>query len=65
MAINRTPVKDGEWWHPARKGTHTCCDCGLTHDVENGKDRKGFIRTRWTRNNRMTAAYRRCHKPNF
>lgn len=65
MAIKRTTVKDGKWWYFARNGTHTCCDCGLTHNVTYGKDKRGYFRTKWTRDNRKTAAYRRYHKPNI
>lgn len=61
MTAKRTPIKNGEWFYIARKGHHTCCDCGLTHDVEYGKDRDGHLRSKWTRNNRATAAYRRHH----
>lgn len=63
MTIKRDPIKDGRWWYIARKGTHTCCDCGLTHNVEYGKDREGRLRSKWTRNERSTAAYRRRHHP--
>lgn len=63
MAIKRVSIKDGQRCFVARKGTHTCCDCGLTHVVEYGKDRNGAFRERWTRDNRKTAAYRRYNKP--
>ena len=63
MGIKRDQVIDGRWWYIARVGTHTCCDCGLTHNVTYGKDRDGNLRTKWSRDNRKTAAYRRYNPP--
>jgi hypothetical protein len=56
-------VYDNVWWFWRRgKGTHTCCDCGLVHDVvmQVTKDKK--IKTKWTRNKKLTRNERRKMK---
>lgn len=55
-----SPVQDGEWVQPKRKGYRMrCCDCGLVHTmdfrlVKYGNGRK--IQFRATRDQRATAA---------
>jgi hypothetical protein len=53
-------IFDNKWWFWAKgKGTHTCCDCGAVHDVvmQVTKDKK--IKTKWTRNEKLTRYERR------
>lgn len=33
---------------------HTCCDCGLVHDVQYRRVHRGLVRERWRVNERLT-----------
>ena len=47
--------KDNKWWYWGKgKGTHTCCDCGLVHDVIMQVTKDKMIKTKWTRNEEAT-----------
>lgn len=53
--IQKDPVRDKEWCYWALgKGTHTCCDCGLVHNVVMQVTKDKQIRTKWTRNKKET-----------
>jgi Zn-finger protein len=63
--IPKNEVRDNQWWFWARgKGTHTCCDCGLVHDVVMQVTKHKQIKTKWSRNAKETAAERRKIKRN-
>ena len=48
-------IKDNTWWYWfIGKGTHTCCDCGLVHNVVMKVTDDKQIKTKWTRNKKLT-----------
>jgi len=58
-------IKDNSWWFWKRgKGTHTCCDCGLVHDVVMQVTKNKMIKTKWARNDKKTRSERRKIKNN-
>lgn len=62
MSDDALPVKESGWtaWIPMqRKHSHECCDCSLTHFVEQRVLPDGTIEERWKRDNRATANRRR------
>lgn len=55
----RTPVSDGEWVQPIRRGYQMeCCDCGLVHRM-NFRIRDGRTQFQAFRDGRKSAATRR------
>ena len=58
--IKKTIRQNGEWWYlPRGKGTLTCCDCGLVHDIVIHLTKKGEIKTKWVRNEKETKLERK------
>lgn len=57
--IKQELIQDNEWWLWAKKSTHTCCDCGLVHDVLFKVTKDNKIKTKWSRNENETRNERR------
>lgn len=52
-------VIEGKWYETPRNSTFICCDCCLVHKIQ-FKLEKGKLYSKWKRDDRSTAGYRRA-----
>ena len=56
-------LEDGEWLRVTKRDhKHKCCDCALVHTVSYRDGPNGSLETKWSRDERATAAARRKFK---
>lgn len=52
-------ITEGEWVEITHKFKHQCCDCGLRHDLEFRRNKRGVLEMRGVVNAKATANARR------
>ena len=58
MTKNYIQVEEGKWYLTEKDSTFICCDCSLVHEIK-FKIIGGRIFSKWKRNDRKTAGYRK------